>query len=110
MDPFLKAQQVIEKLRLDDNPFLRVDPKLRGEVEKLIREDLDLFTDQETAVGHMGPECYHEFCIRLEPGAVPVRQGIRPLPFQHKQSLKEQLPGWLRDVSIPEVQAFFIAG
>ncbi|HSG06259.1 MAG TPA: reverse transcriptase family protein, partial [Nitrospiria bacterium] len=97
VDQVLKAQQVIGELRLEASPFLREDPKLKGEVEELVREYLDLFTDQETAVGHVGPEFYHEFRIRLEPGAAPIRQGIRPLPFQHKESLKVQLASWLRD-------------
>ena len=70
---------------------------IKGEVEELVREYLDLFIDQETAVGHMDPEFYHEFCIRLEHRAVPIRQGFRPLHFQHKESLKAQLASWLRD-------------
>ena len=97
MDPILKAQQVIKELRLDDSPLIKADPKLRGEVEELIREHLDIFTDKEATVGNMGPEFHHEFRIRLEPGAIPVRQGIRPLPLKHKESLKEQLAGLLGD-------------
>ena len=63
---------------MDDSPFLREDPKLKGEVEELVSGYLDLFIDQETAVGHVGPEFDHEFSIRLEPGAVPVRRESAP--------------------------------
>ena len=46
-----KKRKVLEELSLDESPFLRCDPRLKQEVEDLVEEFLDVFTDEGRAVG-----------------------------------------------------------
>lgn len=97
VDPAVKKKKVLEELNLDESPFLRCDPQLKREVEDLVGDFLDVFTDEGRAVGRVEDSFFHSFRIQLEPGARPVKEGIRPLSHQQKEALKEQLRIWLRD-------------
>ena len=97
VDPVAKKKKVLEELSLNESPFLRCDPQLRREVEDLIGDFLDVFTDEGRAVGRVEDSFFHSFKIQLESGARPVKEGIRPLSHQQKEALKEQLRVWLRD-------------
>ena len=96
MDPVAKKRKVLEELSLDESPFLRCDPQLKQEVEDLVGDFLDVFTDEGRAVGRVEDSFFHSFQIQLEAGARPVKEGIRPLSHQQKEALKEQLRVWLR--------------
>ena len=53
VDPVAKKKKVLEELSLDESPFLRCDPQLKREVEDLVGDFLDVFTDEGRAVGEV---------------------------------------------------------
>ena len=86
--------RLLEELELDQCDYLN-QPGCKKQVEELVREYQDIFTDEGKKVG-MVPSRYCT-TIKLKPGAVPVKQKLRPMHPQQQAELKEQLDAWLKE-------------
>ena len=80
--------RLLEELELDQCDYLN-QPGCKKQVEELVREYQDIFTEEGKKVGMVpSRDCT---TIKLKPGAVPVKQKLRPMHPQQQAELKGQL-------------------
>ena len=92
------ADRVVRELKLDESPLLRDNPKMKQQVEAVIRQYHEVFGEPGRSIGKTN---LLEFDIQLAPDAVPCKSRLRPLNPAQRASLEEQIKIW-RDEDIIE--------
>ena len=95
----VRLEEVWAELKLEENPILKSNPKVRGRLAALIEEYLDVFSKPEAMYGQTD---LMEFDIELKPDARPAKARCRPLNPKQKESLQKQLDLWKREEVIEE--------
>ena len=88
---------MLEELELDQCDYLN-QPGCKKQVEELVREYQDIFTDEGKKVGMV----LSRYCttIKLKPGAVPVKQKLSEVKMSWYSLTNSSTcflrPGWFR--------------
>ncbi|MDH5679891.1 MAG: reverse transcriptase family protein, partial [Nitrospinota bacterium] len=90
-----RVEELFKALKLDENVRLKKKPALLKKVKELVRSYEDIFVAEGQTVGRV-PDKY-TFEVKLKPGAVPVKQKVRPLHPLQMESLRKQLDEWLEE-------------
>ena len=88
--------QLLRDLKIHDNQLLQANKKAKGKLVRILRRYQDcFFTSGATDEDKYGLTDLTEMKIRLKPGAVPIRQKVRPLNPKQEEVLQKQLDSWL---------------
>ena len=90
---------LFKELQLEENEILQDNPRIKAQVETLISEYKDVFSNPEQTIGRTD---LIEFKIELEPGAQPKKAKTRPLNPAQKKSLQAQIDLWKKEDIIEE--------
>ena len=83
-------ERLWKELKMDNNEILNQNPDIRLKARRLIHDYVDIFSYAEP-----GETDLVELDLKLQPGAAPVRQKVRPLNPAMEADLQKQLDAWL---------------
>ena len=96
-------QQVMKDLKISENPLMKGNSKLQGEVLDLFCQYGDIISRHEFDYGHTTEIQCH---IQLKPGEeTPVKMKARPLNPAQEDSLRKQIHEWERGGIIEKTQS-----
>ena len=88
-------EKLLRDLKIHENPMLKTNNKAKGRLVRILRRyQKCFFTSGATDEEKYGLTDVTEMKIRLKPGAVPIRQKVRPLNPKQEEVLEKQLKSW----------------
>ena len=92
-------EELLTKLKINENVVLQEQPEVKKKLINLLDKYRDVFASSTRVTG---TTTLIEFDIVLKQGAKPVKQKVRPLNPEQRDSLRKQLDLWLKEGVIRE--------